>query len=167
MTYFPVAERGTGRRDYSNAIEFLTAATWKGRQLRTNWTGYWADLPTLIYPMSYFVHFPFYDADRNLVNEAPDVPYQIQNVVISSERNALVFVAFLQFASYYDLTIWNIEKHLGYLFGYNEVALNFTCGIRTIEGKAFAALFAEYSEKATCDVYLTANALYEEVVYGD
>jgi len=167
MTYFPVAERGTGRKDYSNAIEFLTAATWRGRQLRTNWAAYWPALPTLVWPGAYYMHMLFYDAEGNLVNEAPAIPYQIQDIIFATERNALVFLGFLQFASYADLIIWNVEKYLGYIFSYNEAELLYCAGIRTIEGKAFAVIFGEYSEHATFATSLTVNAIKEEVVYGE
>lgn len=164
--YFSVPVVGIGRRDYSEGIEFATQASFRGHQARINWADDYIDVPTIPFPFSYGVLLLFFDATGALVSEAPDIPYHIFSIIVTSERAGLVTTGLYRFASLADAMIWNVEKWYGDVYGYGKAELLYTAGIKTAPGKVYVVPLAEYSEQPTFSIHSTITALEEEVIYG-
>ena len=164
--YFTVPPVGIGRRDYSEAVEFASEASFKGHQRRDCWTFEAPGVPTVPFPGFYAIALGFWDAEHVPVIPAPDIPFHIYKVTITTGRAALAIAGFYRFASLADAGIWNVEKWYGDSYGYGKAELVYTNGIRTLEGKVYCVALAEYSEMPTFDVRMNADGLHEEVVYG-
>jgi len=165
MTTFTVPAKGIGRKDYSRNVDFAVQPTLRGHQGRQNWYAEWT-LPTVPFGYIYVAYLRFFDAEGNLVYPAPDIPYHLYRMVVTTERNALILVALYRFASWADMMVFNYDKWYGDLFGYGEAELRFTNGIKTEEGKLYAVAFSEYSEEATFTAHFLVNSLREEIIYG-
>lgn len=163
---FVIPQRGMGTRDYSEAVEFASQASFRGHQARVNWAEDYYDADTLPFPEINAAALLFFNAAGDTVIEAPDIPYHIYHIIVTSERNALVVAGFYRFASLADAYIWNVEKWYGDVYGYGKAELLYTNGIKTEEGKVYVVALSEYSEEPTFSIHMTANALEEEVIYG-
>lgn len=164
--YFAVPEVGVGRRDYSETVEFASEASFRGHQLRLCWTFEFPGVPTVPFPGFYAIGLLFWDAAHVPVIPAPDIPYYIYKVTITTGRAALAIAGFYRFASLADANIWNVEKWYGDSYGYGKAELVYTNGIKTLEGKVYCVAFAEYSEEPTFDFRMNIDGLNEEIVYG-
>lgn len=165
METFSVPAKGIGRRDYSRSVDFAVQPTLRGHQGRLNWYAEWI-LPTPDFDDSYAAYLQFFDAEGNSVVLAPDIPYHLHKIAVTTERKALIKVGLYRFASWADFLIFNYDKWYGDIFGYGKAELRFTNGIKTEEGKVYAVIFAEYSEEATFTAHFLVNSLSEEVIYG-
>jgi hypothetical protein len=163
---FVVPERGIGKRDYSEAIEFASQASFRGHQRRMVWTFEYYGIPTAPFPNFYGIGLQFFDAGGGVVIPAPDIPYHIYKVTVTTGRAALVLAGFCRFASLADANIWNVEKWYGDTYGYGKAELIYTNGIKTEQTKVYAVALSEYSERPDFDIRLSVDALWEEIVYG-
>jgi len=164
--YFTVPQVGVGRKDYSETVEFASEASFKGHQRRDCWVVDYSGVPTIPFPFSYAVLLQFWDAAHVVVVPAPDIPYHIYKVTITTGRAALTMTGLYRFASLADAYIWNVERWYGDTYGYGKAELVYTNGIKTEQGKVYCVSFAEYSEMPTFDFRMTVNGLHEEVLYG-
>lgn len=163
---FIVPQRGIGKRDYSQVIEFATEASFRGHQRRYVLTVEYPGIPTPPFPIFYGIGYQFFDAEGNVVIPAPEIPYHIHKVTVTTGRAALVLAGLYRFASLADADIWNVEKWYGDIYGYGKAELIYTNGIRTEQGKVYGVAIAEYSERPTFDLLLSTDGLYEVIVYG-
>lgn len=163
---FTVAVKGIGRRDYSRAVEFASQATMKGHQVRSNYAYDFYDVPTVPYPYAYSFLLDWFNAEGEIVTPAPDIPYHIYKLILTTGRKALAIVGLYRFLSEDDFWIGLIDKWYGDIYGYNAAELVYTNGIKTEEGKVYAVALAEYSEQAAFDIHITINTLMERVIYG-
>jgi hypothetical protein len=161
---FPVPSAGIGRKDYSQGIEYATQASFKGHQIRANWTLN-AVLPTVPYPDAWGIYLLF-KVSGVWVTVAPSTPHHVYKITVTSERNCLVTAGLCRFASLADVAIWNVEKWYGDMFGYGAVELLYTLGMKTVKGKVYVVTFSEYSGEPTMSIHVNVSALKEEVVYG-
>ncbi len=165
---FTVAPTGVGKRDYSQGIEFASQATSRGHQAR-DITTLDIILDTAAFPDFWAQPMEFFWPDGSLRYEAPSTPLHIHDVVITSERNALVLAGLYRFASFADMAAawpWTVEVWYGDIWGYGKAELHYTNGIKTEPGKFYAIAFSEYSEEPTFHIHMTVGALKEEIIYG-
>ena len=163
---FPVTARGVGRRDYSDAIEFASAATAKGLQARAANTARYFGVPVVAWPDFWVMLFLFADEYRVVSEVAPRIAYHIFNIEVAGEGAALTLAGLYRFATYDDIWMWNVDKWYGDMFGYGKAALDYTKGIKTAEGKYYLIAFSQYTEKPSFNVHIKVNMLNEEVFYG-
>jgi len=119
-------------------------------------------LPTVPFGFIYTIYFIFPGG----VVAAPATPRHFYNVINTSGRNALVLAGFYRFNSWADYLIFNVDEWYGTVYGYGKAELHWTNGIKTEEGKVYAAGICEYSERPTFTIHMTSHSLFEEVVYG-
>lgn len=163
-TEFLVPAKGVGRRDYTSGVEYATQATYHGFQHRVSWFDTFLEVPTIPYPEFYSANIYFFDEYLDIVDVAPRFPYHFFEILATTERHALLGVGFYRFASLADFDIWNVEKWYGTLFGYGQVLLNFSHGIKTEQGKVYAVSFAEYSAEPDFNIHWDINSVEETAI---
>lgn len=162
---FEVLVKGRGRPDYSSSVQYASYATARGYQRRHQLTAEYTDFPTFPPGWAYASIFIFYDENDKLTYPAPKIPYYIYSEKVSCESNALVFLGLYRFNSYADIWLGNVDKWYGDIFGYGEAELEYSKGIKTVEGKWYVDMFAQYSEKPTFSMDKTVHMLREDVFY--
>jgi len=133
---------GVGRKDYSEDIQYSVEQQIRSLQQRFFYSVKYINLTGLVYPNVYEAPLSFL-VDSILQNTAPKKPYLFYLVEVSSERNALVVVAFNRYASYADYLAGIVAEHLGTVFGYGVAKLSLTKGLPTLEGSVYTVQFAE------------------------
>jgi len=163
---FTVPVKGIGRRDYSKAVEYASQPTSRGRLARVNWGINFNGVPWIPFPWVYGWKIVFIDEEGHAVVAAPALPRHFYHMGITAKRAALIVVGCYVYADEAHADMWLPEACFGWCYGYGKAELSFTNGVKTEEGKVYSLLFAEYSEEASFDVFITINALLEEVAYG-
>lgn len=159
---FAVPSKGIGRKDYSDQVEFVSYATMKGIQYRYQLTAKFT-LPTLPYPDFYVSLYRFVNRDGVLVYPAPDIPYHLYSVECAGETKELMMAGVYRFNTYDDIWIWNVDEWYGDVYGYGKVKLQYSKGIRTVEGKYYLLALAQWSEAPTFVFNDTDHLLREDV----
>ncbi len=159
---FPVPARGVGRRDNSCQVEAVSYATMKGLQYRYQATAKFV-LDTLAFPDFYVSLYQFVDLEGNLVYAAPDIPYHLYSVECTGETPELMFAGIYRFDTYDDIWIWNVDEWYGDVYGYGKVKLQYSKGIRTVEGKYYLMALAQWAAAPTVVFNDTDHMLREDV----
>ena len=141
---FTVEPEGVGRRDYSQDLQYSTIKYERSYQIPNI---YWLtvpNIPSLPPPAVWTLVYTFLLPDGTLAGNAPEHKTWFFNIRTATDRNALLFASFARWT--------NITELLAALppveifrtrWGYGIIDMDFTKGVRTIEGCAYALLFNE------------------------
>lgn len=141
---FTVGTTGVGRKDYSRDVQYSTEPIIRSRQLRFFYALRGINQPSLTFPWTdeWLLRFP---VNGVLQDTAPATPFILQQISGAADRNALVVLALLRYASLQDYLNYNIAAYYGISYGYGKTELTFTKGIPTIEGHVYTVYVAEWS----------------------
>ena len=160
---FTVTPTGVGRRDHSQSAEYSVSPIIRSHQRRNIWTGI-DTLITLPYPYRAIAYLlAFLDGSGNAVNYVPDdVGYQIYDIYVGGDRNALTECIL---AKYAWPTYAYIESVV-HVYGYGEAKVEFTKGHKCESGVVYIIWATQWSERPTYTITHTVHGIADEIVVG-
>jgi len=148
---YDVLTAGTGRRDFSKAIEYSVApfSTAQLAQAEYHARGIYESVPTPPFPALYVVPLP-------LPQEEPGYGYLTSSILTSfssftatTNANKLLYVALVRYTAGFAYD----GRYLG-KYGYGKVDCRVSVGISTEENYRYYIAFSVFSSDATFDIQI-------------